>query len=128
MVHTIVRCPGSFFDKTPSGLLINKFSNDLGIIDNIMIFGLIDMLEGPSIIIIAVVNMVQINIYFLIAASIILAIAIYFFNYARDVLQKCKQLDLQDKTPIFHFFSETISGLTQIRVFNYRKQKLQTFS
>ena len=105
MVHTIVRCPGSFFDKTPSGLLINKFSNDLGIIDNIMIFGLIDMLEGPSIIIIAVVNIVQINIYFLIAALIILAVAIYFFNYAKEVIQKCKQLDLQKKTPIFHFFS-----------------------
>ena len=44
MIHTIVRCPGSFFDKTPSGQLINKFSNDLGVIDNIMIFGLIDTL------------------------------------------------------------------------------------
>ena len=52
-------------------------------------------------------------------------IAIWFFNYARDVIQKCKQLDLQKKTPIFHFFNETISGLTQIRVFNYRKQKIQ---
>ena len=83
MVHTIVRSPGSFFDKTPSGLLINKFSNDLGIIDNIMIFGLIDALEGPSIILIAIVNIVQINVYFLIAAFIILLIAVFFFDYAR---------------------------------------------
>ena len=42
MIESIVRCPGNFFDSTPSGILVNKFSNDLGIIDNTMIFGLVD--------------------------------------------------------------------------------------
>ena len=125
MIYTIVRCPGSFFDTTPSGMLVNKFSNDLGILDNIMIFGLIDALEGPSIIIIAIINICIINYFFIIAAVIIMAIAVWFFTYSRQVIQKCKQLDLQNKTPIFHFFGETISGLTQIKVFNYRKQKIQ---
>lgn len=125
MIYTIVRCPGSFFDTTPSGMLVNKFSNDLGILDNIMIFGLIDALEGPSIIIIAIINIVIINWIFVFAAAIIMGIAVWFFTYSRQVIQKCKQLDLQNKTPIFHFFGETISGLTQIKVFNYRKQKIQ---
>jgi ATP-binding cassette, subfamily C (CFTR/MRP), member 4 len=44
MIESIVRCPGKFFDTTPSGILVNKFSTDLGIIDNTMIFGLIDAL------------------------------------------------------------------------------------
>ena len=44
MIQAIVRSPSKFFDKTPSGTLINKFSNDLGIIDNTMVFGLIDAL------------------------------------------------------------------------------------
>ena len=106
-------------------MLVNKFSNDLGILDNIMIFGLIDALEGPSIIIIAIINIVIINWIFVFAAAIIMGIAVWFFTYSRQVIQKCKQLDLQNKTPIFHFFGETISGLTQIKVFNYRKQKIQ---
>ena len=42
MIEAIVRCPGKFFDTTPSGILVNKFSNDLGILDNTMIFGLVD--------------------------------------------------------------------------------------
>ena len=44
MVQAIVRCPGKFFDKTPSGNLVNKFSNDIGIIDNVLFFGMIDAL------------------------------------------------------------------------------------
>jgi ATP-binding cassette subfamily C (CFTR/MRP) protein 4 len=42
MVNGIVRSPGAFFDVTPSGVLINKFSNDLGILDNALPMALID--------------------------------------------------------------------------------------
>lgn len=44
MIKAIVRCPGKFFDTTPSGTLVNKFSNDIGIIDNVLFFGMIDAL------------------------------------------------------------------------------------
>lgn len=104
MIEGIVRSPGSFFDSTPSGVLINKFSNDLGVIDKNLIFSLIDTLEGPSIIIVAIINICQINIYFLIPASIIFIISLLFFKYARPVISACKQLDLQNKNPIFHFY------------------------
>jgi len=42
MIHGLVRCPSSYFDITPSGRLINKFSNDLGILDNTLAFVIID--------------------------------------------------------------------------------------
>ena len=105
MIEAIVRCPGKFFDTTPSGILVNKFSNDLGILDNTMIFGLVDAVEGPIMIIVAIVNLSQINLYFLIAAALVLLIAILFFVYGRPAIMGCKQLDLQKKSPIFHFYS-----------------------
>lgn len=104
MLKKIVRCPGNFFDKTPSGQLINKFSNDLGIIDNTMIFGIYDSLEGPIMIFVTIVNLCQINPVLIIAVIIIVIIAIRFFFYSRPVIQACRQLDLQKKTPVFHFF------------------------
>lgn len=128
MIEAIVRSPGSLFDSTPSGVLISKFSNDLGVIDNNLIFALIDALEGPTMIVVALVNICQINIYFLIPAAILFTIAIFFFNYSRPVISGCKQLDLQNKNPIFQFYGETISGLTQIRIYNQRMPKILQFS
>lgn len=42
MIHNILRCPSSYFDITPTGKLNNIFSNDLGVMDNLMAFILID--------------------------------------------------------------------------------------
>jgi ABC-type multidrug transport system fused ATPase/permease subunit len=44
MTQSIMRSPSHFFDSTPSGILVNKFSNDLGIIDNNLPFVFIDIL------------------------------------------------------------------------------------
>ena len=104
MIKKIVRCPSHFFDKTPSGQLTNKFSNDLGIIDNTMIFGLIDTTEGLAMILVALINISQINPFLIIVVVLILIIAVWFFFYSRTAIHECKQLDLQKKTPVFHFF------------------------
>ena len=34
MLYGMVRSPASYFDVTPSGQLISRFSNDMGILDN----------------------------------------------------------------------------------------------
>jgi hypothetical protein len=44
MVNGIVRSPAAFFDSVPSGILMNKFSNDLNILDNSMVVYMIDTL------------------------------------------------------------------------------------
>lgn len=128
MVNGIVRSPGAFFDVTPSGVLINKFSNDLGILDNSLAICLIDTLEGPTSIVIAMVNIAQIYLYFIPAVVVILLIAILFFNYARAVIVQCKQMDLKNKNPIFQSYTETISGLVQIKTYNRRRSLIHQFS
>jgi len=43
MINGIVRSPASFFDTTPSGMIINKFSNDLGVLDNSLSSSMVEM-------------------------------------------------------------------------------------
>ena len=43
MMNGLVRSPSTYFDVTPSGTLINKFSNDLGILDNSLGLPLLNM-------------------------------------------------------------------------------------
>lgn len=125
MVEGIVRSPGSFFDSTPSGILINRFSNDLGLIDSSMVFAAIDAIEGVFITFIAIIVMCHINPYLIFPSVIVFTAIIAFFVYARPVLISCKQLNFQKKSEIFHCYAETINGLTQIRIYNQQKEKLR---
>lgn len=38
MIYSLVRSHSYYFDITPVGRLTNKFSNDIGILDNVIIF------------------------------------------------------------------------------------------
>jgi ATP-binding cassette subfamily C (CFTR/MRP) protein 4 len=60
--------------------------------------------------------------------AIILTLVILIFIYSRPVVIKTKELDLQTKSPLFHYFGETINGLLQIRVYNQRMSRIQEIS
>lgn len=102
MIHGVVRSPSWYFDVTPTGRLNNKFSNDLGIMDNMLAFVLTDAIEGPIITIILFVNVFTINLFFLIPGVINIIFIIYYFNYCKWVIVAVKQLDLRLKSPVFN--------------------------
>jgi len=43
MISGIVHSPCEFFDVTSSGMIINKFSSDLGILDNSLSINLMEL-------------------------------------------------------------------------------------
>ncbi len=104
MIHGLVRCPSSYFDTTPTGRLINKFSNDLGILDNTLAFVFTDMIEGPIVSIIMLANIFQINLFFIPPGVITLIFLVYFFTFCKPTIVESKQLDLRTKTPVFNIF------------------------
>jgi len=104
MIHGLVRCPSSYFDTTPTGRLINKFSNDLGILDNTLSFVFVDMIDGPIISLIMLVNVFQINLLFIPPGVISIIFLIFYFSFCKDTIVESKQLDLRAKTPVFNIF------------------------
>ena len=117
MIESVLFCPSSFFDRTPSGILVNKFSTDIGLIDNNFIFSLWDTLEGPSMVIVALVNLCQINLYLIIPSVAFITVSILFLVYSRNVILECKRLDLEKKSRILHCLSQTAAGLLQLKVY-----------
>lgn len=120
MINGLLRSPCSYFDTTPSGRLINTFSNDLGILDNSLTYSFIVALEGSIQTAVSVVSICQMEAYFILPLIIFVILSIYFFNYSKSAISKCKQTDLITKSPIFNFCSETMNGLTQIKIYNRR--------
>ena len=117
MVDAVLHSPASFFDTTPSGVLINKFSNDLGLIDYFFFFPLNFSVAGPITVAISLLYISVISIYFLIPSVLAVIGSLLFFNYSRPAIIKCKELDLQTKNALFSFFGETVGGITQLKVF-----------
>ena len=128
MINGIVRSPASFFDTTPSGMIINKFSNDLGILDNTLSTFMGDLFRGPALSLVALVNVCILDVFFIPPTIVIVICVFLFFAYARPAIIQCKQKDLKNKSPIFNFYSETLNGLVQIRTYGRRKDLINKFT
>ena len=120
MIHGLVRSPSWYFDITPTGRLNNKFSNDLGIMDNMLAFVLTDSIQGPIVSIVLLVNVFSINLFFLIPGVINIIFIVIFFIYCKAAIVAIKQLDLRLKSPVFNMVGEMISGLVQIKIYKRR--------
>jgi ATP-binding cassette subfamily C (CFTR/MRP) protein 1 len=120
MVFGLLRSPCSFFDTTPSGQLSNKFSNDLGIIDNTMAFTMVDAIEGPTVALTLLIGVFAIDLLFIVPGVLSVIFLLVFFTYCKDAIVLAKQLYLRLKSPVFGMVNEMISGLIQIRLFDRR--------
>lgn len=124
MVDGLVRSPTSYFDTTPSGRLINAFSNDLGLLDMTLAFSFTDMIEGPIISISMLINIFTIEVFFIPPGLANVLFIVLFFLYAKRPIVECRQLYLKLRTPVFSLFGEMLSVLTQISAFGTRRQRL----
>ena len=102
MMHSLVRSPSWYFDITPSGTLTNRFSNDLGIMDNMVAFVLTESIEGPIVSLVMIANVFQINVYFIAPGVIYIVFVVVFYLFCKRVIVNTKQLDLRMKTPVFN--------------------------
>jgi ABC-type multidrug transport system fused ATPase/permease subunit len=128
MIYGLIRSSSTYFDITPTGQLTNKFSNDMGILDNNMPLTLIETIEGPIVALVLFANVFAIDLFFLIPGVINLIVVVVYFLYCKDAIVASKQLYLRLKSPVYGMISEMISSLTQIRIFNRRMSLMKDFS
>ena len=128
MIHGVVRSHSRFFDLTPPGQLINAFSNDLGMLDMALPFSFTDMVEGPIISVVMLVNVFTIQLPFIPLGIANLLFLVLFFLYAKQPIVECRQLYLKQRTPVFGQFAEMLTSLSQIRVFGKRLPTLREFA
>ena len=127
MLHSLLRSPCSFFDVVSTGELNNKFSNDLGILDEKLALVAFDALEGTIFLLIAFGNIFQIDLYFIIPGSVHVAFILVSLWFAKRAIIVLKEMDLAYKSPIFNIVNETIFSLTQIRIYGRRLSLLKEF-
>ncbi|KAI8983684.1 multi drug resistance-associated protein MRP [Pilobolus umbonatus] len=126
MLESVIRSPMSFFDTTPLGRVLNRFSKDQHTIDEVLprIFGAYFRVLFA---VIATVLVVAIStpafIFLLVPLTVIY---VYIQRYYLATSRELKRLDSVGKSPIYSHFQETISGVTIIRAYEQQNRFIFT--
>jgi ATP-binding cassette subfamily C (CFTR/MRP) protein 1 len=121
LLNTVENAPLSFFTSTDAGQIVNRFSQDLSVIDmELPLAGIILSNNVFNGIIQAILVCISTS-YFAIVLPFV-AISMYFVQkfYLRTSRQ-IRLMDLEAKAPLYTNFLETLNGLVTIRAFGWSK-------
>uniref|UniRef100_A0A8B9GC88 Multidrug resistance-associated protein 1 n=1 Tax=Amazona collaria TaxID=241587 RepID=A0A8B9GC88_9PSIT len=122
LLHSVLRSPMSFFERTPSGNLVNRFSKEIDTIDS-TIPPIIKMFMGSTF------NVIGACIIILLATPIAAVIIpplglIYLFvqRFYVATSRQLKRLESVSRSPVYSHFNETLLGVSVIRAFEEQKR------
>ncbi|KAI9890890.1 MAG: hypothetical protein M1814_003529 [Vezdaea aestivalis] len=117
LMNAIVRAKFSFFDSTPLGQLMNRFSKDLEAIDQEVAPVAIGTLHCFASVVTIVILISAITPAFLIPGFFItilyFLIGKFYIRSSRDL----KRIESVQRSPLYQQFGETLSGVTTIRAY-----------
>ncbi|TNY24017.1 hypothetical protein DMC30DRAFT_371993 [Rhodotorula diobovata] len=117
MFHAVMRSPMRFFETTPIGTILNRFSRDIYVIDEVLartFGGFARTIAGVFSMIAVISSSVPAFLLVLIPVLFVYKrIQTYYLATSREL----KRLDATTKSPIFASFQETLSGVLTIRAY-----------
>ncbi|KAF9209625.1 hypothetical protein BGZ49_002781 [Haplosporangium sp. Z 27] len=125
LISTVIRLPMSFFDTTPLGRILNRFSSDMYSIDEHLPWKTMDL-------IFAVVSIA--STFIVISATtpifvlMIPFIALAFYFIARWFLwatRSLKRINSVSISPLYQHFDESLNGVSTIRAMNIQHQFIE---
>ena len=113
----IIRSPVSFFDSTPVGRILTRFSKDLDVVDSYVAEEFNALIVTFSVIFSSIVLIILINYRMCGVLIVPLAIGYFLQSTFRTVSRQIQRLNAQNFSPLMSHFSETFAGLGSIRAF-----------
>ena len=115
MVVTILQAPVLFFDSNPVGRILNRFSKDVGCMDELLPKRFLLAIQYGSIMFTACLLPVVANVWLLVAIVPLIILVVYFTRYYLKTSRDLKRLESICRSPVFTHISETLNGLDTIR-------------
>ncbi|KGU31669.1 hypothetical protein MG7_01235 [Candida albicans P34048] len=122
MAEAVLRSPVSFFETTPVGRILNRFTDDIGYID----------LQFPMIIISFVTTLLNgivtfgVILTFLPLMLLIIVVLLFVYNYIRSryiaATIELKRLLSVTKSPVLDTIQESINGVETIKAFHQKER------
>lgn len=127
MFSSITRAPMRFFHTNPSGRILNRFSKDMGAVDEVLPSALLDVLQiGLSLI--GIVVVVAVVNYWLLVPTLAIGfvfygLRIFYISSSRSI----KRLEGVTRSPVFSHLNASLQGITTIRAFGAQEALIREF-
>lgn len=118
MFNGITRASMYFFNTNPSGRIINRFSKDLGNIDEILPMTIVDVFQ-IFLALAGIISVVAIVNPYTLIPTLFIAILFYFLRqFYLMSSRNLKRMDAVTRSPVFSHLTATLNGLATVRAFN----------
>ncbi|CAG8043220.1 unnamed protein product [Penicillium salamii] len=117
MAFAIFRSPMSFFETTPSGRILNRFSSDIYRVDEVLARTFNMLFANSARAIFTMVVIATSTPAFLLFVIPLSYIYLSYQKYYLRTSRELKRLDSVTRSPIFAHFQESLGGISTIRAY-----------
>ncbi|XP_060519010.1 probable multidrug resistance-associated protein lethal(2)03659 isoform X2 [Cylas formicarius] len=127
MFSSITRATMRFFNTNSGGRILNRFSKDMGAIDELLPSAMVDVLQ-IGLTLVGIIVVVAIVSPYLLIPTVAVGVIFYFMRifYLRTS-RNIKRLEGVTKSPVFSHLNATLQGLTTIRAFGAQEILIREF-
>lgn len=119
MAKSVLRSPMSFFETTPVGRIINRFSSDVQAVDSQLQWIFAFFFRSILNYLVTVVLISYSMPWFLIVNAVLLVIYVYYQAFYITLSRELKRLTSISTSPIMSLFSESLGGYAVINAFKH---------
>uniref|UniRef100_A0A4W3I7X0 Multidrug resistance-associated protein 4 n=1 Tax=Callorhinchus milii TaxID=7868 RepID=A0A4W3I7X0_CALMI len=115
MFNSIIRAPVLFFDQNPIGRILNRFSKDIGHLDDLLPYTCLDFSQTFLQILGVVAVAVSIIPWILISVCPLFIVFFYLRRYFLQTSRDIKRMESTTRSPAFSHLSSSLEGIWTIR-------------
>ncbi|KAJ7376022.1 hypothetical protein OS493_037414 [Desmophyllum pertusum] len=114
MFESVVRATVHFFDTNPSGRICNRFSKDIGLMDEMLFAEFYDVFETSWVMLLSVGIPSVANFWVVFAVVPLVGLVMYYGRYCLNISREVARLEAINRSPVYSHFSLTLDGIVII--------------
>ncbi|EDO36998.1 predicted protein, partial [Nematostella vectensis] len=127
MVESVLKAPVLFFDTNPAGRIMNRFSKDIGCMDELLPDVLLDALQLILFSVGAVLLPSVLNPWLIIPVVPIVVLFVIIGKFYLKTSREIKRLEAINRSPVFAHLADTLEGLVTTRCHRMEKAFIKRF-
>ncbi|BGP15223.1 hypothetical protein JCM10213_000825 [Rhodosporidiobolus nylandii] len=116
-VTGVLGAPMGFFDTTPQGRIMNRFSKDIDTIDNTLNDSFRMFMSTAAGVVGSIVLIAIVQHWFLLVVAGVLCLYGFAASFYRQSARELKRLDNLLRSSLYAHFGETLSGMATVRAY-----------